>query len=84
MQSNNYRKKKLNAVSLLYKIVGYIALALSAVIFIVGCIGNPNNSAQGWFWTFVALGVWLSCLTLSEIIQILHDIRAKLYEDKKR
>lgn len=65
-----------NIVAYIIRIIGFIVLGIS----IIGSMANSKNGASGDTFWLLGCGACLSCIALSEIIQILHDIRAKVYK----
>lgn len=65
-----------NIVAYIIRIIGFIVLGIS----IIGSMANSQNGASGDTFWLLGCGACLSCIALSEIIQILHDIRAKIYK----
>ena len=65
-----------NIVAYIIRIIGFIVLGIS----IIGGMANSKNGASGDTFWLLGCGACLSCIALSEIIQILHDVRAKIYK----
>ncbi len=80
-----------NGVATTYKVLLAIALVVAGCILLFGCILYPINNRGGnaetvafcWGIFLGLLSTSLVGLAIAEVIQILHDIRAKLYEEKK-
>ncbi len=73
-----------NTIALVYRAIGKIALVCGAIIFLVGLVKGEDYTLTCLFYTFVFVCIGLTSLTIAEVIQILHDIRAKLYEGKEK
>lgn len=87
----NSGKKAENKLAATYKVLSVLALIVGVCIFILGCIVYPINNRGGdnevislcWGAFIGLLSTSLITLAIAEVIQILHDIRAKLYESKR-
>jgi len=88
----NRSAKPNNGVAVTYRVLSVIALIVAGCTLLFGCILYPINSRGGdaevvsFYWgMFVGLlSSSLMGFVIAEVIQILHDIRAKLYEEKNR
>lgn len=78
-----------NSISMIFKVIGWIVVVISIGIIIFGGIVYPLTNPRGLvggvvaaFWVSGLSGLFsaLMLFAISEIIQILHDIRAKLYK----
>ncbi len=76
--------KENNSIATTFKVLGWISVI---IFFIVGIpysinaedlIEASGTAALFTMWG-IGLGTLLSCLAFAELIQILHDIRKKLY-----
>lgn len=80
-----------NGVATTYKVLSIIILVVAGCILLFGCTLYPMNSGgenaetidSCWSMFLGLLSTSLVGLAIAEVIQILHDIRAKLYEEKK-
>lgn len=72
-----------NPMSSFHRALGVLALIIGAVVALIG-LANGSEALSSWLLTalFFALAS-LPAFVVAEVIQILHDIRAKLYEEKK-
>ncbi len=65
-----------NIVAYIIRIIGFIVLGISIIV----SMANSQNDVGGDNFWLLGCGACLSCIALSEVIQILHDIRAKVYK----
>lgn len=80
-----------NGVATTYKVLSAIALVVAGCVLLFGCIAYPISNRGGdsevvafcWGLCLGLLSASLIGLAIAEVIQILHDIRAKLYEGKE-
>lgn len=79
----NKRAATSNGIASIYRAIGKISLVCGGVIFLVGLVKGKDYTSTCLFYTFVFICVSLTSFTIAELIQILHDIRAKLYDEKK-
>ncbi len=79
----NQRAATSNGIALIYRVVGKIALVCSVITFLVGLVKGEDYTLPCLFYAFVFICISLTSFAIAEVIQILHDIRAKLYEEKK-
>lgn len=72
-----------NSISTIYKTLSWIIIILGLIAGILVGVINENVS-QFFTYSLIGFGIALSGFALAEIIQILHDIRSKLYEKTKK
>lgn len=73
-----------NPVSSFYRALGVLSLIIGGIVFFVGI---ANGTAAFLQWLMIALFFVLASIptfVVAEIVQILHDIRAKLYENSNK
>lgn len=77
----NKRAATSNGIASVHRAIGKISLVCGGVTFLVGLVKGKDYTLTCLFYTFVFICVSLISFTIAELIQILHDIRAKLYKD---
>lgn len=77
-------KKKENGYAKTFKVLGVIIFVIFFIYGIVICSIMSENYEEGAATTLFTMWLYgilllFSCYAISEVIQILHDIRRKLY-----
>lgn len=81
-----------NTIATIYKGISILGLIIAGGVLLFGCVAYPINNRGGqaevvsacWSAFFILLCASLAGFATAEVIQILHDIRAKLYDKEKK
>ncbi len=82
-------KEKENKYAVGLKVIGWIALFIFVIIGIVTCVQVTNEYEEGgaivlFTYSGIGIGALFFCKMCAEVIQILHDIRRKLYSSSNK